>query len=179
MTFKEMAGRLMETGGLVTCSASDRQGDVGPQVAGNIIDVEVDPEAGKVGILRYTTFMDVGQVVHRQNVEGQMQGGVLQGAGWALNEEYFYTEDGVIANTSLLDYRMPTTLDLPMIDTVIVEVPNPRHPYGIRGVGETSIVPPLAAVANAIHDAIGVRMTSLPMSPASIRKAINEKDGGA
>jgi CO/xanthine dehydrogenase Mo-binding subunit len=179
MTFKDLAGRLMETGGLVTCSASDRQGGVGPQVAGNIVDVKVDPETGKVDILRYTVFMDVGQVVHRDNVEGQMQGGVLQGSGWALNEEYFFTEEGAIANSSLLDYRMPTTLDLPMIDTVIVEVPNPRHPYGIRGVGETPIVPPLAALANAVHDATGVRMTSLPMSPASILKAIKAKDGGA
>ena len=178
MTFKEMARQLSQTGGTITCSASDVQGGVGPQLAGNIVDVEVDPETGKVEILRFTTFLDAGQVVHRSNVEGQMQGGALQGAGWALNEEYYYTEDGTMANSSLLDYRMPTTVDLPMIDTVIIQVPNPRHPFGIRGVGESPIVPPLAAIANAIHNAIGVRLTKLPMSPASIIKALEEKNGG-
>jgi len=162
-TFKELAGHLAGTGG------------VGPQLAGNIVDVEVDPETGKVEILRFTAFMDVGQVVHRDNVEGQMQGGALQGIGWALNEEYYYNDSGNMLNISLLDYRMPTTLDLPMIDTVIIEVPNPRHPFGIRGVGESPIVPPLAALANAVHAATGVRMTSLPMSPGSILEAINKK----
>jgi CO/xanthine dehydrogenase Mo-binding subunit len=178
LTFKEMAGEMSHTGGTITCSASGVLSGVGAQVAGNIVDVEVDPETGKVEILRYTTFMDVGQVVHRDNVEGQMQSGVLQGAGWALNEEYYYTEDGALANSSLQDYRMPTTADLPMIDTVILEVPNPRHPFGIRGVGETPIVPPLAAIANAIHNATGVRLTKLPMSPSSILKALGEKGEG-
>ena len=92
-------------------------------------------------ILRYTTFLDAGRAAHPSYVEGQMQGGALQGTGWALNEEYFFTENGTMANSSILDYRMPTTLDLPMIDTVIIEVPNPRHPYGLRGVGEAPIVP--------------------------------------
>lgn len=174
-TFKELAGKLAGTGGTITCSAQDRQGGVGPQLAGNIVDVEVDPDTGKVSILRYTTFMDVGQIVHKDNVEGQMQGGVLQGIGWALNEEYFYNDDGAMLNTSLLDYRMPTSLDLPMIDTVILEVPNPRHPFGIRGVGESPIIPPLAALANAVHAATGVRMTNLPMSPQSILKGIANK----
>ena len=176
MTFKELAGKLMATGGPVTCSASDRQGGVGPQLAGNIVDVEVDPETGKVDVLRYTTFMDVGQVAHRDNVEGQMQGGALQGIGWALNEEYFYDDDGIMANSSFLDYRMPTMMDLPMIESVIIEVQNPRHPFGLRGVGETPIVPPLAALANAVYDAIGIRMTDLPMSPVAIRKAIESQD---
>jgi len=176
LTFKEMAREMAHTGGAITCSASDVQGGVGPQLAGNIVDVEVDPDTGKVEILRYTTFMDVGQVVHRSNVEGQMQGGVLQGAGWALNEEYYYTEEGVMANSSLLDYRMPTALDLPMIDTVIIEIPNPRHPFGIRGVGESPIIPPLAAITNAIYDATGVRLTKLPMSPSSIIKALGDKN---
>jgi CO/xanthine dehydrogenase Mo-binding subunit len=105
-----------------------------------------------------------------------MQGGASQGVGWALNEEYFFNESGEMANSSFLDYRMPTSLDLPMIDTVIVEVPNPGHPYGVKGVGEVCIVPPMAAVANAIHDAIGVRMTELPMSPGKILEALWERD---
>ena len=108
-------------------------------------------------------------------VEGQMQGGALQGIGWALNEEYFFTEDGTMANASFLDYRMPTSLDLPMIDTVIIEVPNARHPFGLRGVGETVLIPPMAAIANAIYDAIGVRMDRLPMSPGAILEALHDK----
>ena len=117
----------------------------------------------------------MGRAVHPAYVEGQMQGAVLQGVGWALNEEYFFTEDGTMANSTLLDYRMPTTLDLPMIDTGIVEVPNPRHPYGARGVGETPIIPPLAAVANAVHTAIGVRLTDLPMSPGRVTAALHNR----
>jgi CO/xanthine dehydrogenase Mo-binding subunit len=171
-SFKELAGKLTSTGGLVTCSAMDTQGGVGAQLAGHIVDVEVDPETGKANILRYTTFLDAGKAVYPAYVEGQMQGGALQGIGWALNEEYFITEDGTMANSSLLDYRMPTSLDMPMIDTVIIEVPNPRHPFGLRAVGETVIVPPLGAIANAISHAIGVRMTRLPMTPGAVLEAI-------
>ena len=104
-----------------------------------------------------------------------MQGGTVQGIGWALNEEYAYNQEGVMTNPTLLDYRMPTALDVPMIDTVIVEVPNPRHPFGLRGVGEVPIIPPLAAIANAIYHAIGVRMTRLPMSPGAILEALQAK----
>ena len=101
-----------------------------------------------------------------------MQGGTLQGIGWALNEEYFFTEEGTMVNSSLLDYRMPTSLDLPMIDPVIIEVPNPRHPYGLRGAGEHPIIAPLAALANAVSRATGARMTKLPMSPGSIMEVV-------
>ena len=171
-TFKELAGRLMRTGGPVTCSASAPSTGVGPIFAGNIVDVEVDPDTGKVEILRYTAFLDAGQAVHPSFVEGQIQGATVQGIGWALNEEYFYTPDGTMANSSFLDYRMPTSLDLPMIDPVIIEVPNPRHPFGLRGVGEGPIIPPLAALANAVSHAIGVRMRKLPLSPTSILETI-------
>jgi len=175
LTFAELASKLMDTGGPVTCSASDRQGGVGAQLAGHIVDVEVDPETGKVDILRYTTFIDAGKAAHPSYVEGQMQGGALQGIGWALNEEYYLTQEGSMANASFLDYRMPTSLDLPMIDTCIIEVENPRHPFGIRGVGETVLIPPMAAIANAIHQATGVRMDRLPMSPGAILTALGEK----
>ena len=178
MSFKELAGRLMRTGGPVTCSAATNSTGVGPIIAGNIVDVEVDPETGKVDILRYTAFMDSGTSVHPSYVEGQLQGGTVQGIGWALNEEYFYAEDGTMLNSSFLDYRMPVTLDLPMIDTVIIEVPNPRHPFGLRGVGEVPIVPPLAALSNAIYHAVGVRLTKLPMTPGSILEALEAKKGG-
>jgi CO/xanthine dehydrogenase Mo-binding subunit len=132
------------------------------------VDVEVDPDTGKVQILRYTAVQDVGKAIYPAYVESQIQGGVTQGIGWAMNEEYLYDEQGRLLNASLLDYRMPISLDLPMIDTIIVEVPNPGHPYGARGVGEVPIVPPPAAIANAIYNAIGVRMDVLPMSPARV-----------
>ncbi len=123
-------------------------------------------------ILRYTALQDVGRAIHPSYVEGQLQGGVAQGVGWALNEEYVYDAQGRLLNASLLDYRMPVAPDLPMIDTVLVEVPHPGHPYGVRGVGETPIVPPAGAVANAIFHATGVRMTELPMSPPRVMEAV-------
>ena len=126
-------------------------------------------------ILRYTAVQDVGKAIHPSYVEGQMQGGAVQGIGWALNEEYVYNDKGEMTNASFLDYRMPTSLDLPMIDTVMVEVPNPGHPYGVRGVGEVPIVPPPAALANAIYRAVGVRMHELPMSPGRVVKAMLAK----
>jgi len=175
-SFKELAGRLMATGGPVTCSAMDSQGGVGGALAANIFDVEVDPETGKVDILRSTVFLDIGQAAHPSYVEGQMQGGTLQGIGWALNEEYFYTPEGSMVNSSLLDYRMPTSLDLPMLDCVMIEYPNPRHPYGLRGAGEHPIIAPLAAVANAVSRAIGTRMRTLPITPGAILEAIEEKN---
>lgn len=175
MNLKELAGKLSRAGGPVTGRASMNPRGVGPAFTTHVVDVEVDPETGKVDILRYTAAQDVGKAVHPSYVEGQIQGGVAQGVGWALNEEYYYDENGVMRNTGFLDYRMPTTLDLPMIETILVEVPNPGHPIGIRGVGEAPIVPPPAAIANAIYRAVGVRMTELPMSPAKVCKAIAEK----
>jgi len=168
MTFAELASKLDETGGPVVASAAVRPGGSGPTFATHIVDVEVDPETGKVEILRYTAVQDAGKAIYPMYVESQIQGGVAQGVGWALNEEYLYDENGRLLNASWLDYRMPVALDLPMIDTVIVEVPNPGHPYGVRGVGEVPIVPPPAALANAIYRAIGVRMHVLPMSSGRI-----------
>jgi len=172
LSFKELAGKLGETGGPVVGRASLTPSGAGGAFASVIVDVEVDPETGKVDILRSTILQDVGTAIYPSYVEGQMQGGVAQGIGWALNEEYVYDEKGVLKNASLLDYRMPTCLDLPMIETEMVEVPNPGHPYGVRGVGEVPIIPPPAAVANAIYRAIGVRMLELPMSPPKILEAV-------
>jgi CO/xanthine dehydrogenase Mo-binding subunit len=173
MTFKELAGQLRDTGGTIVGRASVDPPGVGGGYATHIVDVEVDPETGKVTILRYTAVQDVGRAIHPSYVEGQMQGGAVQGIGWALNEEYFYNDKGEMTNASYLDYRMPTSLDLPMIDTVMVEVPNPGHPYGVRGVGEVPIVPPPAALANAIYRAVGVRMHQLPMSPGRVVKELH------
>ena len=176
--FAELAARAPETGGPVVGSANMDPAGAGSAFATHVVDIEVDPETGKIEILRYTASQDVGTAIHPSYVEGQIQGGVVQGIGWALNEEYYMSDAGQMMNTSLLDYRMPTSLDLPMIDPVIVEVPNPNHPYGVRGVGEVCLVPPLAALANAIYDATGVRMSELPMNPASVAKAIAEGNGG-
>ncbi len=177
MTLKELAGKLPRTGGPVAGRASVNPRGVGPGFATHVVDVAVDEETGKVDVLRYTAVQDVGKAVHPSYVEGQMQGGVAQGVGWALNEEYVYGEDGCMQNTGFLDYRMPTCLDLPMIETIMVEVPNPGHPVGVRGVGEVPIVPPPAAIANAIYNATGVRLLDLPMSPPRVTKAILEKKG--
>jgi len=175
ISFKDLAGRLMRTGGPVTCSVSAVSPGIGPIIAGNLVDVEVDPETGKVDVLRYTAFLDVGTAIHPSYVEGQIQGGTVQGIGWALNEGYVYDENGAMLNSSFLDYRMPTTLDVPMIDTVMIEVPNPRHPFGVRGVGEAPIIPPLPAVAIAVSNAIGVKMNSLPLTPDVILDALESK----
>ena len=166
---------LADTGGPVLGRANVTARGQAPGISANIVDVEVDPETGRVGITRFTAFQDAGVAIHPSYVEGQIQGGAVQGVGWALNEEYFMSDSGVMLNTSLLDYRMPTALDLPAIDAVVLEVRNEGHPFGLRGVGEASIIPPLAAIANAVHDAVGVRMRRLPMTPASVLKAIQQK----
>jgi CO/xanthine dehydrogenase Mo-binding subunit len=177
LTFKQVAARQNATGGPIIASTGVNPGGAGPSLGTHIVDVEVDPETGKVTILRYTALQDAGKAIHPSYVEGQLQGGVAQGIGWALNEEYYCNEQGHMLNASFLDYRMPTSLDLPMLDTVIVEVANPSHPFGVRGVGETSIIPPLAAVANAVYHATGVRFHRLPMSPGRILEALWAKDG--
>jgi CO/xanthine dehydrogenase Mo-binding subunit len=168
LTFKELAGKLHATGGTVVGRSSVDPPGVGGAFATHVVDLEVDPDTGKVTILRYTAVQDAGRAVHPSYVEGQIQGGTVQGIGWALNEEYVYSDQGAMTNASYLDYRMPTSLDLPMIDAVIIEVPNPGHPYGVRGVGEVPIVPPPGAIANAIYRAVGVRMHELPMSPGRV-----------
>ncbi|MQF94216.1 MAG: xanthine dehydrogenase family protein molybdopterin-binding subunit, partial [SAR202 cluster bacterium] len=169
--FKDLARQLATTGGTISGRSNVDPTGEGNGYAVHLVDVEVDPDTGKTDVTRYTTIQDAGKAVHPSYVEGQMQGGAVQGIGWALNEEYFFDKDGKMMNPTFLDYRMPTTLDLPMIDTVIVEVPNPGHPYGVRGVGEAAIVPPMAAIGNAIHEATGHRMRSLPMTPGKILEA--------
>ncbi len=170
-TFKDLARQLYTTGGGITGTASLDPTGEGNSFGVHVVDVEVDPDTGKTAILRYTAIQDAGKAVHPSYVEGQIQGGAVQGIGWALNEEYYFGDNGQMMNSSFLDYRMPTSLDLPMIDTVIVEVANPGHPYGVRGVGEVPIVPPLAAIANAVEQATGKRMTALPITPGSVLEA--------
>ncbi len=174
LSLAEIAETAAKTGGPIAGHCEVNAAGAGVSFATHLVDAEVDPETGRAKILRYTVVQDAGKAIHPSYVEGQYQGGAVQGVGWALNEEYIYGEDGRLQNPSFLDYRIPVASDLPMIDTVIVEVPNPGHPYGVRGVGETSIVPPLAAIANAVSAAAGVRLTELPMSPPRVLRGIDE-----
>ena len=176
-TFRELARQLAATGGAIAGQSNVDPAGEGNSYAVHLADVAVDPDTGKTEITRYTAIQDAGKAVHPSYVEGQMQGGVVQGIGWALNEEYCFDDRGRMLNPTFLDYRMPTSLDLPMIDTVIVEVANPGHPYGVRGVGEVPIVPPMAAIANGIHQATGLRLDSLPMSPGKILEAQWRQNG--
>ena len=174
LSLADIAKVAANTGGPIAGHCEVNAEGAGVSFSTHLCDVEVDPETGFTRVIRYTVIQDAGKAIHPSYVEGQYQGGAVQGIGWALNEEYIYGADGKLQNAGFLDYRIPVASDLPMIDTVIVEVPNPGHPYGLRGVGETSIVPPLAAVANAVSAAAKVRMTEIPMSPPKVLKAMGE-----
>jgi CO/xanthine dehydrogenase Mo-binding subunit len=174
LSLADIAKTSGNTGGPIAGHTEFNAEGAGVSFATHLVDAEVDKETGRTTITRYTVVQDAGKAVHPSYVEGQFQGGAVQGIGWALNEEYIYGKDGRLQNAGFLDYRIPVASDLPMIDTKIVEVPNEGHPYGVRGVGETSIVPPLAAVSNAVSAAAGVRLTHLPMSPPRILKAIDD-----
>jgi CO/xanthine dehydrogenase Mo-binding subunit len=171
-TFKHLGQMLPRTGGTIDVGSNKNMNTQGPAFAGHIVDVEVNPDTGKVQILRYTAVQDVGTAIHPSYVEGQIQGAVAQGVGMALTEEYFLAPDGRMVNASFLDYRMPTSLDLPMIEVDLIEVPNPGHPYGVRGVGEVPIVPPLSAVQTAVANATGKSFTQLPITPGMILEAL-------
>jgi CO/xanthine dehydrogenase Mo-binding subunit len=175
LTVADIAKAMGKTGGPLNGRAQVNAQGAGPGFATHLCDVQVDPDTGRVDVLRYTAIQDAGRAVHPSYVEGQMQGGASQGIGWALNEEYVFDKRGVMENAGFLDYRMPVASDLPMIDTVVIEVPNPGHPYGVRGVGETPIVAPLATVANAVKHATGVRMTELPISPPRLLAALHAR----
>jgi CO/xanthine dehydrogenase Mo-binding subunit len=177
LSLGDIAKQAGKTGGPIAGHAEINAQGAAPSFGGHMVDVEVDIETGHVKILRYTVAQDAGKAIHPSYVEGQYQGGAAQGIGWALNEEYVYGDDGCLQNAGFLDYRIPVASDLPMIDTVIVEIPNPRHPYGVRGVGETPLCPPMAAVTNAVSNALGIRFTELPMSPPKVLKAIEDAGG--
>ncbi len=163
----------------ITASISTDAPGSGPSFGVNVVTTEVDPETGAVKIVEFSTFSECGRAIHPGYVEGQFEGGAAQGIGWALNEEYVYGEDGRLQNAGFLDYRMPVASDLPLLDTHLVEVPNPNHPFGVRGVGEISIVPSLGAITNAVQDATGVRFCELPMSPPNVLKALKAaRDAG-
>ena len=173
-TFKELAANLDSTGGPAAASGSVDLESAGGAFGTHIVDLDVDPDTGKTDVVRYTAVQDVGTTIYPAYCIGNIQGGVVQGIGWGLNEEYFMTKDGAQANTSYLDYRMPTALDLPNIDVVLVEKPNPGHPFGVRGVGEVPICPPIAAIGDALHNALGKRFYDAPMKPGRILNVLGK-----
>ena len=177
LSLADLARLAPKTGGPIAGHAQINAQGAAPSFGTHLVDVEVDTETGQVEILRYTVVQDAGKAIHPSYVEGQFQGGAVQGSGGALNEEYVYGEDGRLQNTGFLDYRIPVASDVPMIDTVIVEVPNPTHPYGVRGISETPIIPPMAAIANAVSQALDIRFTELPMSPPKVLAAIEAANG--
>jgi CO/xanthine dehydrogenase Mo-binding subunit len=174
ITLRDLMRQTLTEGAIIGRGVSTKL-PFGVEVGAHVVDVEVDPETGQVTVLRYTAFQDVGRALNPAAVEGQMQGSVVQGLGWALTEAIDYDEAGRVRNASLLDFRLPTALDVPSIDCVIIETPVPGVPYGLRGVGEVPIVPVAGAVANAIRRAIGVRVTSMPMTPERVLAAIKRK----
>lgn len=178
LTLKAIAARSARTGGPIRHRSLDQRAGRGPGFAVHLCDVALDPETGRSTVVRYTAAQDVGRAIHPAYVEGQTPGGVAQGVGWALNKEYLYDANGVQLNPGFLDYRMPVCSDLPMIETVLVETaPNARHPYGAKGVGEAPIVPPLAAVANALSHVVGRRLDTLPLSPPRVLDALDAARG--
>ena len=177
LSLKDIASKFSATGGPIGATGTVNAGGQAPGFSTQYCDVEVDPETGRVEILRFVAAQDAGRAIHPSYVEGQIQGGVVQGIGWALNEEYIYDEDGRMSNPGFLDYRVPVASDVPMIEPIVVEVPNPNHPFGVKGVGEVSICPPMAAVANAVADAIGRRLQELPMSPPKVLEALEHRNG--
>ena len=174
LTIDDLAREAPRTGGPIEGSAALNAQGAGPAFSVNLCDVHVDTDTGKTTVISFTAIQDAGKAIHPAYVEGQLQGGAAQGIGWALNEEYIYDANGVMENPGFLDYRMPVASDLPMIDTQIIEVPNPNHPFGVRGCGETPIVAPLAAVGNAVSNALGIRLRRLPLAPPIVLAAIQE-----
>lgn len=177
LSLADLAAKAPRTGGPISVTKSNNVRGAGAGFTTQVVDLEIDDETGVCRVARYTTAQDAGKAIHPSYVEGQMQGGVVQGIGWAFNEEYIHRPDGTLDNPSFLDYRIPVASDLPMIETIVVEVPNPNHPYGVRGVGEVGIVPPMAAIGNAIERGVGVRLTDLPMSPIRLLDALNQANG--
>jgi CO/xanthine dehydrogenase Mo-binding subunit len=176
LTLEELAAKANAMGGPIGGGTQITTTGAAGGFATHMCDVEVDVDLGIVRVLRYTCFQDVGKAVHPAYVEGQMQGGMAQGVGWALNEEYIYDKDGKVDNPGFLDYRMPVCSDLPMLDAVMIEIPNPLHPQGVRGVGEAPLVPALGAIRNAVYNALGIRFDSLPMSPPKVLEALQARE---
>jgi len=172
LSLKQIAAKASETGGPIGATTQLNTAGAEGGFSTHIADVEVDPATGKTKVIRMTCFQDVGRAIHPDYVEGQLQGGMSQAIGWALTEEYIYNKRGQVDNPGFLDYRMPVASDLPMLECGIIEIPNPKHPQGVKGVGEVPLVPGMAAVRNAVYKAIGIRFDHLPISPPKVLDAL-------
>jgi CO/xanthine dehydrogenase Mo-binding subunit len=144
-------------------------------VSACITRVYVDPDSGEVEILEFMTVQDVGKAINPSEVEGQIRGGVLQGIGIGLFEGMIYDEGGQLLTGTFMDYALPKSTQAPRIDVKLIEDPSPYGPFGARGVAESPIIAPAAAIGNAIFDATGARLTELPMTPERVWRAINQK----
>jgi CO/xanthine dehydrogenase Mo-binding subunit len=161
-------GPVLGRGGVSGLTAS-------PTLSVHVVDLSVDPATGKAKIQSYMAAHDVGRAVNPMSVKGQIQGGIAQGIGWALMEQYVFKE-GLLQNADLLNYRMPTSLDVPEIEILLVEEASSHGIYGMKHVGEPPMIPTLAAIANAISRSVGTRFTALPLTPETIFNAIRRGD---
>jgi CO/xanthine dehydrogenase Mo-binding subunit len=148
-----------------------------PPTTVHLARVRVDRETGRTQVTGYAAFQDVGRAINPAEIDGQIHGAVAQGIGWALSEALIFDEDGQLVTGSFMDYALPHAEDVPPIDTDIHEYPSAHGPFGAKGVGEMPVVPPAAAIANAIANATGARPTQLPMTPERIWRALAERDG--
>ena len=173
MSFRELAGELANSGGPVMGTGSLDAQDWSGAYGAHIADVEVDPETGKVTILRYTAVQDVGRVMNPVLAAGQVEGGVAQGIGWALLEDVQW-ENGRMSNATLTDYVIPTAGDAPPVHVVFLEHPHGRAPHGVKGIGELPMDGPAPAVANALRHALGPAFPVVPMTPERVLQTIEE-----
>jgi CO/xanthine dehydrogenase Mo-binding subunit len=169
----QFGGRYEPVAGLGRSAQIERA----PGFAGTLAEVEVDEGSGEVRVTKLVMAQDVGRAINPLAVEGQMHGGAAQGIGWSLYERMVYDEGGQILTGTLMDYTIPRAEHTPQMETLIVEVPSPNGPFGARGLGEPPIISPGAAIANAVRNAIGVRVPDLPITPEAIYRAKNGANG--
>ncbi|HUU54133.1 MAG TPA: xanthine dehydrogenase family protein molybdopterin-binding subunit [Armatimonadota bacterium] len=168
LTLAEAAERAAEYRGAIIGRGALSDLDYAVAVAAQVAEVEVDRETGEVVVKRLVCAQDVGFAINPMSVEGQIEGAVSQGIGYALSEEYVYDGEGQLLNDNFVDFRMPTSLDHPEFDVALIEEAKDSGPYGAKGVGEPPLVPTAAAIANAVYDAVGVRFRQLPMTPERV-----------
>jgi CO/xanthine dehydrogenase Mo-binding subunit len=181
ITVEEIAKRTLRFGGRhepIAGHGGSAQTRGAPSASAHLAHVRVDRETGEVELLGYAIAQDVGRALNPALVEGQMRGGAAQSIGWALFEQLTHDDSGRLLTGSFLDYAIPTAESVPDIDTLIVEVPAPDGPYGAKGIGEAPVIPGPAAIANAVAAAVGVRLRELPMTPARVWKALEQKRRG-
>lgn len=173
--FVKIAKRSFSRTTPVLGNGASAQRSQAPGFAAHMAKVQVDRETGEIKILGYVAAQDVGKAINPNEVEGQIHGGVTQGLGWALYEQLVYSDDGTLLSGSLMDYTVLNAPQVPVFDTILVEVSSPDGPFGARGVGEPPVIPGAGTLNSAIFDAVGVYLTEIPMTPERVVKALHEK----